>query len=73
MPSPPLGETGLVLDRITLPQPLPLDIDPEPRPVMGLIAEALSLRSEILGLLGWNATLVDADGHSLLESLNVRD
>jgi len=73
MPSPPLGETGLVLDRITLPQPFPFHIDPEPSPVVGLIAEALGLRCEVLGLLCWNAPLVDMDGHPFLESLDVRD
>jgi hypothetical protein len=32
------------------PQPFPLDIEPEPNPVMSLIAEALRLYCEILGL-----------------------
>ena len=73
MPSPPLGETGLVLDRITLPQPFPLDIDPQPSPVVGLIAEALGLRCKVLGLVRWNITLVDMDGHPFLEGFDVRD
>ena len=73
MPSPPLGETGLVLDRITLPQPLPFHIHHQPRPVVGLIAEALGLSGEVLGLLGWNAPLVDMNGHPFLEGFDVRD
>jgi hypothetical protein len=35
---------------------------------MSLIAEALSLRCEVLGLFGWNTTLVDMDDHPFLES-----
>ena len=58
---------------VTLPQPFPLDIDPEPSPVVRLIAEALGLRCKVLGLVGWNATLVDVDGHSFLESFDIRD
>ena len=73
MPSPPLGETGLVLDRITLPQPLPFHIHHQPRPVVGLIAEALRLCSKVLGLLGWNAPLVDVDGDPFFERFDVRD
>jgi len=56
-----------------LPQPLPLDIDPEPRPVVRLSAEALRLCGKVLGLLGWNATLMDLDGHSFLKCLDIRD
>ena len=56
-----------------LPQPLPVGVDPEPSPVMGLIAEAPGLRGKVLGLVGWNATLMDVDGHSFFEGLNVRD
>ena len=56
-----------------LPQPLPVSIDPEPRPLVGLTAEALGLRGKVLGLAGWNATLMDVDGHSFLEGLDVRD
>ena len=40
---------------------------------MSLISEALGLRCEVLGLVGWNATLVDVDGHPFLESFDVRD
>ena len=40
---------------------------------MRLIAEALDLRCEVLGLIGWNATLVDVDGHPFFESFDVRD
>ena len=40
---------------------------------MGLITEALRLRRKGLGLVGWNATLMDVDGHSFFEGLNVRD
>jgi len=56
-----------------LPQPLPVGIDPEPRPLVGLITEALSLRGKVLGLVGWNATLMDVNGHSFFKGLNVRD
>ena len=71
MPSPPLWEAGLVLVG-ALTQPFPVGIDPEPRPVVRLIAEALGLGCEVLGLIGWNATLMDVDGRSLLEGLDVR-
>ena len=57
----------------TLPQPFPVDIDPEPRPVVGLTAEALGLRGKVLGLIGWNAALMDVDGHSFFKGLDVRD
>ena len=40
---------------------------------MRLTAEALGLRCQILGFLGWYATLIYVDGHSLLEGLDVRD
>jgi len=63
----------LVLDRIILPQPFPFDIDPEPRPIVGLIAEALGLRGKILGLVAWNSTLVNVNGHPFLEGFDVRD
>mgnify|MGYP007071512898 FL=1 len=56
-----------------LPQPFPVDINPEPRPVVGLTAAALSSRCKALGLIGWNAALMDVDGHSLLKGLDVRD
>ena len=56
-----------------LPQPLPLNIDPQPSPVVGLIAEALGLCCEVLGLVGWNTTLVDVDGHPFPERFVVRD
>ena len=56
-----------------LPQPFPVDIHPEPRPVVGLTAEALSLRGKILGLIGWDAALMDVDGHSFFKGLDVRD
>ena len=71
MPSSPLWEAGLVLVG-ALPQTLPADIDPQPSPVVGLIAEALGLRFQVLDLVGWKTTLVDVDGHSFLEGLNIR-
>ena len=40
---------------------------------MGLTAEALSLRGKILGLIGWDAALMDVDGHSFFKGLDVRD
>ena len=40
---------------------------------MRLIAEALGLRCKVLSLISGNATLIDVDGHPLLESLDVRD
>ena len=40
---------------------------------MGLIAETLSLSCEVLGLVGWNTTLVDVDSHPFLERFDVRD
>ena len=57
----------------TLPQPFPFYINPQPSPVVGLIAEALGLRCQVLGLVGWNATLVDVDRHPFFESFDVRD
>ena len=69
---PPTG-TEPVLSRATLPQPFPLDINPQPSPVVSLIAEALGLSCKVLGLVGWNATLVDVDGHPFLEGFDVRD
>jgi hypothetical protein len=39
---------------------------------MGLITEALGLRGKVLGLIGWDAALMDLDGHSLLECFDVR-
>ena len=72
MPSPPLWEAGLVLTG-ALPQPFPVDINPEPRPVVGLTAEALSLRCQVLCLIGWNAALMNVDSHSFFEGLDVRD
>ena len=57
----------------TLPQPLPFDIHPQPSPVMGLIAETLGLRCQVLGLVGWSATLVDVDGYPFPERFVVRD
>ena len=33
----------------------------------------LGLRCQVLGLISWNAALVDVDGYALLESLDVRD
>jgi len=38
-----------------------------------LIAEALGLCCKVIGLVGWNATLVDVDGHRFLERFDVRD
>ena len=52
---------------LALPQPLPVDVGVEPRPVMGLIAEALGLGCKVLGLVGWNAALMDVDGDPFLE------
>ena len=40
---------------------------------MGLTAETLGLGCKVLGLLGWNAALMDVDGHSFLEGFDVRD
>ena len=40
---------------------------------MTLNAEALCLRCEILGLIGWNTTCVDVDGHAFFESFDVMD
>ena len=40
---------------------------------MGLMAEALSLRGKVLGLIGWDAALMDVDGHSFFECFDVRD
>ena len=57
----------------TLSQPFPFDIDPQPSPVVGLIAEALCLCCKVLGLVGWNTTLVDVDGNPFLERFNIRD
>ena len=56
-----------------LPQPFRVDIHPEPRPVVGLTAEALGLGCKVLGLIGWNAALMDVDGHSFLKCFDVRD
>ena len=72
MPSPPLWEAGLVVV-LALPHPFPVDIHPEPHTVTGLTAEALGLRGKVLGLIGWNAALMDVDGHSFFEGLDVRD
>ena len=69
---PPKG-TEPFLSGATLPQPFPFDIHPQPSPVVGLIAAALSLRGKVLGLIGWNATLVYHDGHPFLECFDVRD
>ena len=40
---------------------------------MSLIAEALSLCCQVLGLVGWNTILVDVYSHPLFESFDVRD
>ena len=40
---------------------------------MGLMAEALSLRGKVLGLIGWDAALMDVDGHSFFKGLDIRD
>ena len=58
---------------LALPHPFPVDIHLEPHTVTGLTAEALGLRGKVLGLIGWNAALMDVDGHSLLESFDIRD
>ena len=72
MPSPRSGRLAWFLVR-GLPQPFPVDIDPEPRPVVGLTPEAPGLRCKVLGLVGWNATLMDVNGHSFFKGLDVRD
>ena len=56
-----------------LPQLLPFSVSPQPRPVMSLTAEALSLRGKVFGLIGWDAALMDVDGHSLLKGFDVRE
>ena len=56
-----------------LPQPLPVSVDPEPRPVVRLTAETLILRGKVFGLIGWDAALMDVDGHSFFKGLDVRD
>jgi hypothetical protein len=56
-----------------LPQPFPLYIDPQPSPVVRLITETLGLRCQVLGLVVWNTTLVDMDGHPFLKRFDVRD
>ena len=40
---------------------------------MGLIAEALGLCCQVLGVASWNTTLVDVDRHPFLEGFDVRD
>ena len=40
---------------------------------MSLTAEALGLGCKVLGLIGWNAALMDVDGHSFFKGLDVRD
>ena len=40
---------------------------------MRLIAKALGLCCKVLGLVGWNATLMDVNGHSFFKGLDVRD
>ena len=40
---------------------------------MRLTAKALGLRGKVLGLIGWNAALMDVDGHPFLKGLDVRD
>ena len=40
---------------------------------MRLIAEALGLCCQVLCLIGWNAALMDVDGHSFFKGLDVRD
>ena len=40
---------------------------------MGLIAEAPGLGCKVLGLIGWDATLMDVNGHSFFKGLDVRD
>jgi hypothetical protein len=58
---------------LALPHPFPVDIHPEPHTVTGLTAEALGLRGKVLGLVGWNATLMDVNGHSFFKGLDFRD
>ena len=64
---------SVIITRLKELQPLPRDINPEQCPVVGLIAEALGLRGKVLGLIGWNAALMDVDGHSFFKGLNIRD
>ena len=40
---------------------------------MGLTAKALGLGCNVLGLIGWDAALMDVDGHSFFKGLDVRD
>ena len=40
---------------------------------MSLTAETLGLGDKVLGLIGWNAALMDVDGHSIAKGLDVRD
>ena len=63
----------LIRSCASLPQPLPFHIGPQPSPVVRLISEALGLYCQVLGLVGWNTTLVDVDGQPLLERFDVRD
>ena len=56
-----------------LPQPFSVDIHSEPRPVLDLTAAALSSRCKALGLISWNAALMDVDGYTFLKRLDVRD
>jgi hypothetical protein len=57
----------------TLPQPFPLGIDPQPSPIVRLIAEALGLCGKVHGGVSGDTALMHHDGHSFLESFDVRD
>ena len=72
MPSPRSGRLAWFLTG-ALPQPIPVGVDPELRPVVSLTAEALGLGCKVLGLIGWDATLMDVNGHSFFKGLDVRD
>ena len=69
---PPLGEAGLVFG-VGPSLTFSCRHTPEPSPVMSLITEALSLRCEVLSLIGWNTTLMDLDGHPFLKGSDIRD
>ena len=71
-PAPRSGRLAWFLVEV-LPQPFPVNIHAEPRPVVGLTAETLGLRCEVLGLISGNAALMYVDGHSFFEGFDVRD
>jgi hypothetical protein len=40
---------------------------------VSLTAEALGLGCKVLGLIGWDAALMEVDGHSFFEGLDISD